>query len=111
MHLFFFVKNSKLKEAQKIQQNLTDKDKQEIEKDVLDIIGIKDDDYPVILDLESIKILKPGRYDIDLVHLFKGMPLVYRLEEGKYYVDIATTFEMERKNEDKWKKEENRFGK
>ncbi|QQG38580.1 MAG: hypothetical protein HYS32_03160 [Candidatus Woesearchaeota archaeon] len=100
--LFFFIKKENLKEAERVQENLTEKDKQEIEKDVMDIIGIKEsDDYPVILDLESIKVLKPGRYDIDLVHLFKKAPLVYKLDEGKYFVDIATTFEMEKKNEDK----------
>ena len=53
-----------------------------------------DDDKPIILDIESIHILKPGKYELDLVDLFKGKPLVYKLEEGKYVIDIASTFEM-----------------
>jgi len=82
---FFYVRNDKLKEAQKATENLTDDEKEQIQKDIMDIVGLDDkNDNPVILDLESIKILKPGKYDIDLVHLFKGMPLVYRLEDGKY---------------------------
>ena len=34
----------------------------------------------------------------DLVNLFKGDPLVVRLEEGKYFVDVVETF---RKAQDK----------
>ena len=47
---------------------------------------------PVVLDLETINILEPGKYELDLVDMFKGKPLVYRLEEGKYVIDIASSF-------------------
>jgi len=95
---FFFIKKEHLEEAKELTENLSDKEKDQIKKDVLDIVGLESvDDNPVILDLESIKIMKPGKYDIDLVHLFKGMPLVYRLEEGKYIIDIASSFQMEKK--------------
>jgi len=95
---FFFIRKESLKEAQKATQDLTDEEKDQIQKDVMDIVGLDNkDDNPVILDLESIKILKPGKYDIDLVHLFKGMPLVYRLEDGKYIIDLASSFQMEKK--------------
>ena len=88
---FFFVKKEALKEAQEVTSKLTDSDKQKIEKDVMDIIGYEED-KPVILDLASINILEPGKFEIDLVKLFKGEPMVYRLEEGKYVIDIAETF-------------------
>jgi len=95
---FFFIKKEHLEEAKEITENLSDKEKDQIKKDVLDIVGLDSvDDNPVILDLESIKVMKPGKYDIDLIHLFKGMPLVYRLEEGKYIIDIASSFQMEKK--------------
>jgi len=47
---------------------------------------------PVILDFESIRVTAPGKYELDLVDLFKGNPLVFRLEEGKYVIDIPSTF-------------------
>jgi len=91
--LFFFVKK-KDTEAEEILENLSEKDKDQIENDVYDIIGVKkDEDKPIILDLESIKIKKPGKFELDLVNLFnKDHPLVYKLEEGKYVIDIAESF-------------------
>lgn len=91
---FFFIKKESLKEAKKITENLSMQDKKQIETDILDIVGEKlDDDKPIVLDLESIKVLKPGKYELDLVDIFKGRPLVYKLEEGKYIIDIASTFD------------------
>jgi uncharacterized protein len=88
--LFFYIKKSKLKESQEFTQKLTEKDKKEMEKDVLDLVGTKKDksDSPVVLDFESIRVLKPGKYELDLIHLFKNEPLVYKLSEGKYVIDL-----------------------
>lgn len=88
---FFFVKKEALKQVQEATASLTKEDKARIERDVLDIIGYEED-KPVILDLASVNILKPGKFELDLVRLFKGEPMVYRLEEGKYVIDIAETF-------------------
>ena len=93
---FFFIKQKYIEEAKEITLNLSDEQKQQIEQDVLDIIGVKDDDAPVILDLESIRVGEPGKYELDLVELFKGRPLVYRVEEGKYIIDIASSFRAEK---------------
>lgn len=90
--LFFFVKKESLEEAQKAVENLTDKDKKEIEKDVLDLIDLDNKDDAVVLDLESINIKEPGKYELDLVNLFKKRPLVFKLEEGKYLIDIPESF-------------------
>lgn len=90
--MFFFIKKEKLKERQE-EAILSKKEQKQIEKDVYDLIGTEiDRDKPIILDLESIRIVKPGKYEIDLVSLFKKKPLVYRLEEGKYMIDLAETF-------------------
>jgi len=91
--LFFYIKKKRLEEAQKQEFALSNKEKEQIEKDVYDLLGTQIDlSKPVVLDLESIKILKPGKYELDLVHLFKNDPLIYRLEEGKYMVDLIQTF-------------------
>jgi uncharacterized protein len=91
--LFFFVRQ-KDKKAEEVLDNLSIDEKKQIEKDVYDIAGIdKKDDTPVVLDLESINITKPGKFEIDLVNLFnKKNPLIYKLEEGKYIIDLAESF-------------------
>jgi len=96
--LFFYVKQKALEEAEEIIENLTEKDKKQIETDVYDIIGVKaEEEKPIVLDLESIKIKKPGKFELDLVNLFnKDHPLVYKLDEGKYVIDIAESFMRER---------------
>lgn len=102
--LFFFIKQAKLEQLQKAQQEvqLTKKEQDQIEKDVRDLVGEKlSPDEPVILDIESIKINKPGQYELDLVHLFKGDPLVFKLEEGKYMIDLIETFNKFTKNSKK----------
>ena len=90
---FFYIKKNKLNEAKELTENLSNDQKEQMEKDVLDIIGEKDDDKPVVLDLETIKVLGSGKYELDLVDIFKGKPLVFKLEEGKYIIDIASTFQ------------------
>ncbi|MEK6940961.1 MAG: Zn-ribbon containing protein [Nanoarchaeota archaeon] len=89
---FFFMKKKDIEDAKNITSNLTDEDKIQIESDVIDIIGLEDIDKPVILDLESIRILTPGKYELDIVELFHGKPLVYRVEDGKYIIDVAGSF-------------------
>ena len=94
-HFFFFIRDDhveKLK-ANQIQIEFKEEDKKEIEKDVREIIGAEDEEIPVILDLESIRVVGPGKFEIDIVNLFnKKRPLIYKLEEGKYIIDLASTF-------------------
>ncbi|MCC7574183.1 Zn-ribbon domain-containing protein [Candidatus Woesearchaeota archaeon] len=92
--LFFFVKDTDLKRAKERTFDLTKKDKDQIEKDVYDIIGSDvDKELPVVLDFESINIIAPGKYELDLVNLFKKkQPLIYKLEDGKYMIDLIETF-------------------
>jgi predicted nucleic acid-binding Zn-ribbon protein len=105
--LFFYIKKERLAEAKRIaeQNKLSQTDKEEIEKDVFDMVGSQiDKDTPVVLDFESIQILKPGQYHIDLVSIFKDEPLIFKLEEGKYMIDIIETFKSVRSKKDKEKK-------
>ena len=65
-------------------------EKKNIEKDIRDMAGITDENAPVILDIESVRVLKEGKFEIDVVNLFKkGRPLIYKLEEGKYIIDLS----------------------
>lgn len=90
--LFFYVKKEFLEKQKEITKELTKEDKQEIVKDVYNLLDIKDEEEPVILDLESIRVREPGKYDIDLVKLFKKKPLIIKLEEGKYIIDLPESF-------------------
>ncbi len=91
--LFFYVKKSKLKKAEEFNENLSEQEKIQIEKDIYDLIGkeIESEDKPVILDFESIAVTKPGKYELDLVQLFKGEPVVIKLQEGKYFIDLKSS--------------------
>ncbi len=94
--LFFYIKKEKLNKQQTT-VTLSTEAKQELESDVYDILGTENPAAPVVLDLESINIIKPGKYEIDLVHLFKKEPLIFKLADGKYIIDIPETFERMRK--------------
>ena len=98
--LFFFIKKDKLEEMKKISEEvqLTKKDKEQIEEDIFDLVGSEiDRGRPVILDLEAKRVLRPGKYELDLVHLFKKEPLIFKLEDGKYMIDLVQSFEKFRK--------------
>ena len=88
---FFFFKKAEVKEQIK---ELTPKQIKEMEEDVREIIGPVVDDKPVVLDFESVRITEPGKFEIDLVNLFKRKPVIYKVREGKYIIDIASTFQL-----------------
>jgi len=90
--LFFYVKKEHLEQQKEITQNLTVEEKKKIEKDVYSLIDVEQEDEPVILDLESIRIKSSGKYELDLVKLFNKKPIIIKLEEGKYMIDLPETF-------------------
>lgn len=92
--LFFYIKKQQLDQSSKdILTNFTQEEKQQIEHDVKEILHVKEElDNPVVLDLESIRIIQPGKYELDLVHLFKKDPLIIKLDEGKYMIDLPQAF-------------------
>lgn len=99
---FFYIKEEQL---EKIKQNrlempqIPEKEKEHIEKDVREMAGITDEQTPVILDLESVRAIGDGKFEIDIVNLFnKKRPLIYKLEEGKYIIDLATTLKKDVKD-------------
>jgi predicted nucleic acid-binding Zn-ribbon protein len=91
--LFFYVKKSQIEEGTRILTKLSSQEKVQIEEDIRELANVNTDSgRPVILDLESIRVLKPGKYELDLVNLFKNDPLVFKLEDGKYMIDLPQVF-------------------
>ncbi len=89
---FFYVREEQLAKLQDQIIEIPEPEKKQIEKDVREIAGITDLDAPVILDFESVKVTGEGKFELDLTNLFnKKRPLVYKLEEGKYMIDLART--------------------
>lgn len=91
-HYFFFFKEDDLRLKNQT-ENLTHKEREEILQDVKEIVG-EEPESPVVLDLESIRVKRAGKFEIDLVNLFKRKPVVYKLGDGKYIIDIPSTFQL-----------------
>lgn len=102
---FFFVKKAKMKKAKKVQEEFTEEQKKEIIENIEEIAGIHTD--PVVLDFEAIHVIEPGKFEIDLVNLMnKEKPVVYRLEEGKYVIDVAESFKRVKEVKEETKQEQ-----
>ncbi|MBS3076334.1 hypothetical protein J4481_01165 [Candidatus Pacearchaeota archaeon] len=90
---FFYIRDDQLERIKEKPIEILEEDKVTIEKDIREMAGIVDADAPVILDFESVRAVGSGKFEIDLVNLFKkDRPLVYKLEEGKYIIDLSTSF-------------------
>jgi predicted nucleic acid-binding Zn-ribbon protein len=91
-HFFFYLREDQVKKAQEKPIELEPAEKKQIEKDIREMAGIIDEKAPVVLDLESIRVTSPGKFEIDIVNLFnQKRPLIYKLEEGKYIIDLSST--------------------
>ncbi len=89
---FFYIPKEKLEKAKEVHKKLSDEEKKQIEDDIKDILNIEiEQDMPVVLDFEAISIDEPGKYKIDLVKLMKQDAIIFKIEDGKYVIDIATT--------------------
>ncbi len=65
-------------------------DKKRVERDVREILDIQDEEKPVILDIESVRVISPGKFEIDIVSLMNRRPIVFKVEEGKYIIDLES---------------------
>jgi len=90
---FFYIRKEqieKIKRQEETEVEFFGEDKKQVEKDVREIAGIVDEEIPVFLDFESIKVIKPGKYAVDLANLFAlDKPRIYKLEDGKYIIDLS----------------------
>ncbi len=90
--LFFYIREEKLKELQEKPIKIPKNERPKVERDIREIAGIEDPDAPVILDIESVRVLGAGKFEIDLVSLFKkDRPIIYKVEDGKYIIDFSPT--------------------
>ena len=93
-HFFFYIREEQLEKIKRASIEIPDEEKEKVEEDIREMAGITDEDAPVILDIESVRVTGDGKFEIDLVNLFnKKRPLIYKLEEGKYIIDLASTLE------------------
>ncbi len=91
-HFFFYIKEEQLQRIKDNPIEIPVEERKNVEREIREMAGIIEDDIPVILDIESIRVTGSGRYEIDLVNLFnKKRPLIYKVEEGKYIIDLAST--------------------
>ena len=89
---FFYIKKEKLKQIldnKEYNPELSSGEKRQMEQDIREIVGLEDEEKPVFLDFESIKLIKPGKYLLDISKLFSfNKPRIYTLEDGKYIIDL-----------------------
>jgi predicted nucleic acid-binding Zn-ribbon protein len=90
---FFYISQERLDAINSNKEKLptfSDDEKIKMEEDLREIVG--EQEKTVFLDFESIKVIKPGKYLLDLNNLFaKGKPKIYQMEDGKYIVDMGKT--------------------
>ena len=90
-HFFFYIREEQLNKVEENPIEIPKEEKIRIEKDIREIAEIPDENAPVILDIESIRVLGEGKYEIDIVNLFnKERPIVYKIEDGKYIIDLSS---------------------
>lgn len=99
---FFYIKKEqieKIKDAElESAREMSPSEKRQVEQEIREIVGVEDEEAPVFLDFESIKVLKPGKYAIDLANLFAvNKPRIYKLEDGKYIIDLSSALRKEEK--------------
>jgi predicted nucleic acid-binding Zn-ribbon protein len=103
---FFFIREEALREAEMDVEKLSDKEVEEIEQDIREIVSEKEGETipreeTVILDVEAIRVIKPGKYRIDVTNLFSQKPIVIRVGPGKYELDLSVLMSRFRKKEKK----------
>ena len=108
-HFFFYIRDDQLEKIQSQIIEIPEKEKAKVEEDIREMVGITDEQTPVILDVESIRVTGEGKFELDIAKIFrKDRPLIYKLEEGKYIIDLASTLKGNVKDlikkADEWKK-------
>ena len=89
-HFFFYIRDEQLKKIKENPIELPQKEKEKMESDIREMANIEDEMVPVILDIESIRVISPGKYEIDVVNLFgKDRPVIFKISEGKYIIDLT----------------------
>ncbi|MFW6026952.1 MAG: Zn-ribbon domain-containing protein [Nanoarchaeota archaeon] len=84
--LFLYIKNMP-KDETEIELNSHKKDM--IIQEISNFVDIEETQKPIIFKLENIRVLSPGKYEIDINQLMKKeKPIVYKVDEGTYVIDL-----------------------
>jgi predicted nucleic acid-binding Zn-ribbon protein len=84
--LFLYVKQLP---QEKEQIEISKENKELILKEVESMIEIDEINQPIILKLENVRVLAPGKYEIDINQLMKkNKPIIYKIQEGTYVIDL-----------------------
>lgn len=86
---FFYIREEMLEKLDRELDRLKGREIKEIERDVRDILPGIDDNETVVLDIEAVRVMKPGKYLIDLTNLFTQKPIVIKVGPGKYKLDLS----------------------
>ena len=84
--LFLFIK--------KIPENiaeieLTNEQKELVLNELNGFVDLDEPDMPIVLKLENIRVIEPGKYEIDINQLMKkDKPLIYKVQDGTYLIDL-----------------------
>lgn len=83
--LFLYIKEfPKDKEVQ-----LGKEEKEFVESQVKSMMGEEKWDAPVVLTLENIKVIRRGKYELDINQLLKKeKPVIYKVQNGTYMIDL-----------------------
>lgn len=89
-HFFFYIREDQIEQIKNNPVEIPAEEIKNIEKDIRELAGITEPNAPVILDIESVRVLGEGKYEIDVVSLFnRKKPIVYKMDEGKYIIDLS----------------------
>lgn len=93
-HFFFYIREEQLEKIKKEPLEIPEEQKEQIEQEIREIAGVQEEDTPVILDIESVRVTGEGKFELDLVNIFqKQRPIVYKMGEGKYIIDLTPTLQ------------------
>lgn len=85
--LFLYIKKIPQK---KEEIELSTHEKDLILKELENYVDIEEPDSPIVLKLENIRVVGPGKYEIDINQLLKKeKPVVYKVQEGTYVIDLS----------------------
>ncbi len=84
--LFLYIKKVPSK---KDEIELSSQEKEFIMDEINSITKIEEHDTPIILKLENIRVIKPGKYEIDINQLMKkDKPIIFKVQDGTYIIDL-----------------------
>ena len=94
---FFYIREGSIEEQKNILEKLDKKDLKKMEKDVRSLMPPTKNDEVIVLDFENIRVIGPGKYEIDVGSLMRGNPVIIQVGEGKYYIDLVTAMTSKKK--------------